>query len=159
MPVWSSTAYWHFGQELSSCCDGQLFNHNRHGPKSGGCPFNGGADSPSNTMAPGPRPTKWHPDSSDRSATITNVTERQTGQWSDSIGQTVLQTLAQKIVKGEVCCTEIYVIFIQKICICSLNILQHQGISPDHRLCREHNALITGLCSLTRHNGTGTSTL
>jgi len=61
-----------------------------------------GAGSPSNTMWPGPRstsvpsgilihPTIW--------PHYTNVTDRQTGQdrqQSDSLGRTVLQTVAQK---------------------------------------------------------------
>jgi len=65
-----------------------------------------GAGSPSNTMWPGPRPTCTpsfiliHPTVWPQ---FTNVTDRQTGQtdrqvrqWSDSIGRTVLQTVAQK---------------------------------------------------------------
>ena len=46
-------------QELSSCWDRRPFGHNRHGPKIGGyCAlFCGGAESPSNTMWPGPKPT------------------------------------------------------------------------------------------------------
>ena len=62
----------------------------------------GGAGSPSNTMWPGPmpipvcqvshfiRPTVW--------PQYTNITDRteQTGQRPDSIGRTVLQTVAQK---------------------------------------------------------------
>ena len=86
----------------------QPFGRNRYGPKIawGLCPF-GGAGSPSNTMWPGPRPTcvpsfilirptVW--------PQCTNVTDRtgQTGQTtdrqrSDSIGRTVLQTVAQKL--------------------------------------------------------------
>jgi len=64
-----------------------------------------GAGSPTNTMWPGPRPTcvpsfilihrtVW--------PQYTNVTDRQTGQdrqRSDSIGRTVLQTVAQKSIK------------------------------------------------------------
>jgi len=67
------------------------------------CPFGGGwAGSPSNTMWPGPRPTFLlsfiliHPTVWPQ---YTNVTDRQTGQTgqqSDSIGWTVLQTVAQK---------------------------------------------------------------
>ena len=65
------------------------------GPKMGGAtvPLSvGGAGSPSNTMPPGPRltsilsgilihPTSW--------PQYTNFTDRQTGQWSSSIGRTV----------------------------------------------------------------------
>jgi len=35
----------------------QPFDHNIHGPKIGGCVPFGRAESPSNTMSPGPRPT------------------------------------------------------------------------------------------------------
>ena len=36
--AWSKNAVCsHFAQEFSSCRDGRLFGHNRHGPKSGGC--------------------------------------------------------------------------------------------------------------------------
>jgi len=70
------------------------------------CPFGGGVRSPCNTMWPGTRstitrcgilihPTIW--------PQHTNVTDRQTGQTdrqrSDSIGRTVLQTVAQKAFK------------------------------------------------------------
>jgi len=82
---------------------------NKHGPKSGGMlyPFpSGGAGSPASTIWPWPRPipTKWHLDPSNRLATIhqrhrqTDSTERQTGrdrQRSDSVGRTILQTVAQ----------------------------------------------------------------
>jgi len=77
----------------------QPFGHNRYGPKIGGlCPFGGGgAGSQSNTMWPGPRPTcmssfiliyptVW--------PQYTNVTDR---QQSDSIGQAILQMVAQKL--------------------------------------------------------------
>jgi len=71
------------------------------------CPFGGrGAGSPSNTMWPGRRPTCMpsfiliHPTVWPQ---CTNVTERQTdrqdrqtGQRTDSIGRTVLQTVVQK---------------------------------------------------------------
>ena len=82
------------------------FGHKGMGRKVGVlCPFLGGAGSPSNnTMSPGPRhisipsgilihPTVW--------SQYTNVTDRQdrvdkqTQQWSDIIGRTVLQTVAQ----------------------------------------------------------------
>ena len=78
----------------------QPFVHKRHGPKIGGgaVPLWGrGAGSPSNTMWPGPRPTSptsvpsfilMHPTVWPQ---YTNVTDRQT----DSIGRTVLQTVAQ----------------------------------------------------------------
>jgi len=84
------------------------FGRNRYWPNIAGlCPFRGGgAGSPPNTMRPGPRPicvpglilirrTVW--------PQCTNVTDRQdredrtgqAGQRSDSIGRTVLQTVAQ----------------------------------------------------------------
>jgi len=71
-----------------------------HGPKIGGfTPLGGGAGSPSNTMWPGPRPTSV-PDGILIHPTVwpqyTNVTDRQTGQTgqrSDSIRRTVLQTV------------------------------------------------------------------
>ena len=66
-------------------------------------PFGGGlAGSPSNTMWPGPRPTCMPSFILIRPTVwpqYTNVTDRQTGQWSDSIGRTVLQTVAQKSLK------------------------------------------------------------
>jgi len=73
--------------------------------ESGGCcPFReGGAGSPSKKVWPGPRPsylhTKAHLDPSNRLATIhqRHRQDRQTGQRSDSIGRTVLQTVAQKL--------------------------------------------------------------
>jgi len=65
--------------------------------------------SPSNTMSPGPRPTSIpsgiliHPavrpqytNVTDKQTDRTGQTDRQTGQQSDSIGRTVLQTVAQK---------------------------------------------------------------
>ena len=67
----------------------------------GAVPFGGaGAGFPSNTMWPGPsptcvpsfiliRPTVW--------PQCTNVTDRQDRQRTDSIGRTVLQTVAQKL--------------------------------------------------------------
>ena len=88
----------------------QPFGRNRYGPKlEGAVPlWEGGAGSPSNTMWPGPRPTcmpsfilirptVWSQsinvtDRTDR----TGQTDRQTGQRSDSIGLTVLQTVCQK---------------------------------------------------------------
>jgi len=72
------------------------------GPKSGGllCPFPWGrAASPSNTMWPWPRPTSVlsgiliHPVVWPQ---YTNVTDRQDRQRSDSIGRTVLLTVAPK---------------------------------------------------------------
>jgi len=78
------------------------FGRSRHGPKIGGsglCPFGwGGAGSPSKTMWPGPRPTSVpsfiliHPTVWPQ---YTNVTDRIDRQ-SDSIVQTVLQTVAHK---------------------------------------------------------------
>jgi len=78
----------------------QPSDHNRHGQKWGLSPFwGGGTGSPSNTMWPGLRPTSttslisinpigW--------PQYTNVTDRTDRQWSDSIGRTGLQTIAQK---------------------------------------------------------------
>jgi len=78
------------------------------GRKLGGCaPLGGGAGCPSNTMWPGPRPTCMSSFILIRETVwpqYTNVTDRQTGQErqtdrqrSDSIGRTVLQTVAQKL--------------------------------------------------------------
>jgi len=67
--------------------------------------WGGGAESPSNTMWPGPRPTckpsfiLIHPTVWPQCTNVTDRTDRQTGQnrqWTNSIGQTVLQTVAQK---------------------------------------------------------------
>ena len=56
-----------------------------------------GAGPPANTMWPGPRHT-FHLDPSKRLATIhqRHRQDRTDGQWSDSIGSTVLQMVAQK---------------------------------------------------------------
>jgi len=65
--------------------------------------WRGGAGSPSNTMWPGPRPTCMQSFTLIRPIVwpqCTNVTDRQTGQdrqRSDSMGRTVLQTVAQKL--------------------------------------------------------------
>jgi len=91
----------------------QPFGCNRYGPKIGGCaPLGRGTGSPSSTMWQGPKPTyaKFHLDPSDHLATIhqryrqdtgqtghTGRADRQRGQQSDNIGQTVLQTVAQKL--------------------------------------------------------------
>ena len=68
------------------------------------CPFGGGgAGSPSNTMWPGPRPTYVpsflliHPTVWTQCTNVTDRQDRQTGQWSDSIGRTVLETVAQEL--------------------------------------------------------------
>jgi len=65
-------------------------------------PFWGrGAGSPSNTMCPGPRPTCLPSFILIRPAVwpqCTNVTDRTDRQRSDSIGRSVLQTVAQKSV-------------------------------------------------------------
>jgi len=91
-------------QELSSCWDGRPFGHNRNGPKIGrGCApvfLQGGSWSQSNTMWPGPAylRVEFHLDPSNRLATIHQChrrKDRQTGQRSDSIGRTVLQTVSQ----------------------------------------------------------------
>jgi len=64
----------------------------------------GGAGSPSNIMWPGPKPMcvpsfiLIHPTVGHNMPTLqTEQTDRQTGQRSDSIGRTVLQTIAQKL--------------------------------------------------------------
>jgi len=99
-------------QLLSSSWDGRPYGHNRHRPKSGRglmCPFLGGAGSPSNTVWPRLRPTSVpsgiliHPAVWPQ---YTNVTDRQdrTGQRFDSIGRTVLQTVAQKTDVGNFRC-------------------------------------------------------
>ena len=72
----------------------------------GVCPFTGGgAGSPPNTMWPGPRPTCM-PSFILISPTVwlqcTNVTDRTDRQRTDSIGRTVLQTVAQKIKRCDV---------------------------------------------------------
>jgi len=77
------------------------------GRKFGGPPPFGegttGAGSPRNTMWPGPRPTCMPSFILIRPTVwpeYTNVKDRQngqTGQWTDSTGQTVLQTVAQKL--------------------------------------------------------------
>ena len=85
----------------------QPFGHNRHGRKLGVPPgFGGeGAGSPSNTMWPGPMPTCMpsfiliHPTVWPSYTNVTGRT-RQAGQTDrrryDSVGRTVLQTVAQK---------------------------------------------------------------
>jgi len=71
------------------------------GRKLGAVPLCGrGAGSLSNTMWPGPRPTcvmhaRFHLDPSNRLATV-HERHRQDRQRSDSIGRSVLQTVAQK---------------------------------------------------------------
>jgi len=88
--------------QVASWCI-QPFSHNRNGQKNGGGalpPFlRRGARYPSSTIRPGPR-------SSSMPSFILihlnvwphciNVADTQDRQWSDSIGQTVLQTVAQK---------------------------------------------------------------
>ena len=62
--------------------------------------WGGDAGSPSETMWPGPRPTCMLSSILIRPTVLpqcTNVTDRQDRQRSDSIGQTVLQTVAQKL--------------------------------------------------------------
>jgi len=84
----------------------QPLGRNRYGPKIrwGLCPFGGeGAESPSNTMWPGPSPTCM-PSFIFICPTVwpqcTNATDRQDRQtdrqWTDSIGRTILQAVAQK---------------------------------------------------------------
>jgi len=80
----------------------QPFGHKGHGPKIGRlCPFGGGGTgSPPNTIWSRPRPTcvssfiLIHPTVWPQ---YINVTDRQDRQWSDSIGWTILQTVAQKV--------------------------------------------------------------
>jgi len=62
----------------------------------------GGAGSPSNSVAGAEAYLhyKFHLDPSNN--TPTSETDRQTGQWSDSIGRTVLQTVAQKLFRLDV---------------------------------------------------------
>ena len=86
----------------------QPFGRNRYGPKIGGAvPIWGrGAGSPSNTMWPGPRPTcvpsfvLIRPTVWPQCTNVTDRTDRtdsQDRQRTDSIGRTVLQTVAQKL--------------------------------------------------------------
>jgi len=91
----------------------QPFGHNGHGPKIyGGCAFLGGAAAgfPSNTMWPGQgrgltsfiliHPTIWPQYTNvidrQRQTDTQDRTDRHDRQRSDSIGWTVLQTVAQK---------------------------------------------------------------
>jgi len=90
----------------------QQFGRSRYGQKiSGLCLFRGGrAGSPPNTMWPGPRPICMpsfiliHPTVWPQCTNVTDRTDRtdrQTGQnrqRTDSIGRTILQTVAQKLV-------------------------------------------------------------
>jgi len=70
--------------------------------------WGGGAGSPSNTVWPGPRPTcmpsfiLMHPTVWPQYTNVTDRTgqDRQTGQRSESIRRTVLQTVAQNIMKN-----------------------------------------------------------
>ena len=86
---------------LGFCKCGQL-KQRSHGRR---CPFGGGQHGfPPNTMWPGPRPTRMpsfiliRPILWPQCTNVTDRTDRtgQTGQRSDSIGRTVLQTVAQK---------------------------------------------------------------
>jgi len=89
------------------------FGRNRYGPKIGGlCPFRGGgAGSPLNTIWPGSRPTCMPSFILIRPTiwpqyTVTDRQADRTGQRSDSIGRTVLQTVAQKLTIPFLCyCT------------------------------------------------------
>ena len=95
-------AYLHTKWHHSPSC--RLANgHNGHWPKIGClCPFRGGgAGSPSNTMSRRNEAylrTKWHLDPSNRLDTIHQRCrqDRTDRQQTDSIGRTVLQTVAQK---------------------------------------------------------------
>jgi len=104
------------------------------GRKLGGlCPFGGGgAGSPPNTMWPGPKLTcmhaKFHLDPPNRMATILQryrQTERQTDRQdrepSDSIGRTVLQTVAPK--QFTLC----YQIVVCLSCLCDVGVLWPNG--------------------------------
>jgi len=80
----------------------QPFGHNTYGPKIGGlCPFvGGGAGSPCNTMWPGRglpacQVSSWSIQPFGHNTPMLQ-TDRQDRQRSNSIGQTVLQTVAQK---------------------------------------------------------------
>ena len=95
--------------QVASWSTNQPFGHNMNGPKIGGAvPLRGGgAGTPPNTMWPGPRPTCMpsfmliHP--SNCLATICQSyrrTDRTDRQWTDSIGQTVLQMVDQKLKPG-----------------------------------------------------------
>jgi len=66
----------------------QPFGHNRYGPRIGGCAPFWGARSPSDTMSPGPWPTKWHFDPSNRFATI-HQRHRQNRTDNNSIARTI----------------------------------------------------------------------
>ena len=81
----------------------QPFGHNRYGPKIGGCaPLGRGAVSSSDTVWPRPGPICVpsfifiHPTAWLQYTDVTDRTDRQDKQRSDSIGRTVLQTVAQK---------------------------------------------------------------
>ena len=74
------------------------------------CPFwGGGAGSASNTMWPGPRPTSapsfisMHPFGHNTPTPETRQTAQTDRKRSDSIGQTVLQMVAQKVTKNLGC--------------------------------------------------------
>jgi len=78
------------------------------GRKVGGCgaPFRGGVGSPSITMSPGPRPTSVpgdiliHPTGWPQHTNVTDRQNRQTGQRSRSIGQTVTYNDRPKTTKN-----------------------------------------------------------
>ena len=86
----------------------QPFGRNRYGPKIGGyAPLGRGAGSPPNTMWPGPRPTcmpsfilirptMGHNTPTSQTSRQTDRTGQRDRQRTDSIGRTVLQTVAQK---------------------------------------------------------------
>jgi len=79
----------------------QPFGHNRYGQKWECVPLLGGAVSPSNKMWPGPRFTSIYQTASESIQPFShNTPTSQTGQTdrqrSDSIGRTVLQTVAHK---------------------------------------------------------------
>jgi len=90
----------------------QPFGHNRHGRKLGVlCPlFEGSRVSIYHSVAGAETylHAKFHLDSSNCLATILQAhrTDRQTGQRSDSMGQTVLQTVAQKSLYLSKCVTD-----------------------------------------------------
>jgi len=83
----------------------QTFGRNRYGPKLGGCaPLGEGEVGLHLTVWPGPRPTCMPSFVLIRPTVwpqYTNVTQTsQTAQGTDSIGRTVLQTVAQKLKPG-----------------------------------------------------------
>jgi len=98
--------YKHKKQELSKSWDGRPFGHNRHGLKMWGCAAVGELGPMlyitlcihNVAWAEVYLRTKWHLDPSTVWPQYTNVTDRTHRQRSDSIGRTVLQTVAQTLI-------------------------------------------------------------